>query len=101
MSRVKFIFSLIAICGLALFFVWEHETRAKLTAENRALGRQLEQLLQAHAQVAQPSTDNNALAQEQISELLKLRGEVTQLRGQTNEIALLREQNEKLLAALK
>jgi len=101
MSRVKFILPLIATCGLAVFFIWEHETRAKLKAENRVLGRQLEQLLQAQSQVAQPSSNDKALAQEQMSELLKLRGEVTQLCEETNEIESLREKNQKLLASLK
>ncbi|HWD92104.1 MAG TPA: hypothetical protein VG938_07115 [Verrucomicrobiae bacterium] len=98
MKRIKTISSLIALCGLASLLIWQHELLTKLRAENEALRGQMEQ--PSPLPVAQPSPDDNALTQEQMSELLKLRGEVTQLRGQANEIASLREQNEKLLASL-
>jgi hypothetical protein len=99
MSRVKFILPLIAIFGLTLFSFWDCQTRAKLKAENRVLAQQLERLL-APTQMPTNSPGDTALTQEQMSELLKLRGEVTQLRGQTNEISSLREQNKKLEASL-
>ncbi|HEX4264195.1 MAG TPA: hypothetical protein VH597_07635 [Verrucomicrobiae bacterium] len=101
MNRTKFFASIIAIVALALLLVWQRESLAKFKAENESLRRQIEQLSRAQAPAISNSSDNNTLTPEQISELLKLRGEVTQLRGKTNEITSLREQNEKLLASLK
>ncbi|HEX4264196.1 MAG TPA: hypothetical protein VH597_07640 [Verrucomicrobiae bacterium] len=92
---------MIAIVALVLLFNWQRESLATLQAENNAARRQVEQLSKAGESVTLASSDDNAPEQKQISELLKLRGEMTQLCEETNEIELLREKNQKLLASLK
>ena len=90
MNRLKSILVLIVVGGLALFIVVQYEILAKLRAGNNALRSQLDQLTQAQAareSTSNPSATANDLNADQLAELLKLRGEVTQLRGQTNEIA--------------
>lgn len=101
MNRTKFFIAMIAIGVLASLLIWQHESLAKFKAENESLRRQIEQLWRAQTPAISNSSNGDALTPEQMSELLKLRGEVTQLRGETNEIASLREQNEKLEASLK
>jgi len=104
MSRLKSILVLVVVGGLALFIVVQYEILAKLRAGNNALRSQLDQLTQAQAareSTSNPSATANDLNADQLAELLKLRGEVTQLRGQTNEIAALRQQNDALRASAK
>lgn len=104
MNRIKFIFALAAVCTLAAVIALQYESIAKLRAENDSLRRQLEQLSQAQSERA-AATNSAAsvygLNENQLAELLKLRGEVTQLRGQTNAIAALRQENEGLITSLK
>jgi cell division protein FtsB len=99
MTRLKPILWLVAAGGLGLIFVWRYKIVVEMRAENESLRRQVEQLSQP--QTTGTSPGDNSLTPEQMSELLKLRGEVTQLRQQTNEMASLRAQNQKLLASLK
>jgi hypothetical protein len=103
-NRLKSILVLVVVGGLALFIVVQCQILAKLRAGNNALRSQLDQLTQAQAareSGSNTSTAGNELNADQLSELLKLRGEVTQLRGLTNEIGALRQQNEALRASVK
>jgi len=103
-NRLKSIFVLVVVSGLALFIFVQYEILAKLRAGNNALRSQIDQMTQAQTareSGANTSTAGNELNADQLSELLKLRGEVTQLRGQTNEIAALRQQNEALRESIK
>jgi len=94
-----FIVVLGAVSFLGGFCVVQHRMLSRSVAESDSLRQQLEQSRRETAKVPAPSTDaRNGLAQSQFSELLRLRGEVTQLRQQTNDIAKLREENEKLRA---
>lgn len=102
MTLLKLFLSVVLAGGLAVVAVLQYENLSKLRTENESLRQQLDEWSKARA--AQPNSAaaaNDAAAREQLSELLKLRAEVTQLRGQTNEIASLRARNEKLLASVK
>jgi RNA polymerase sigma factor (sigma-70 family) len=83
-TKLKLAFSALVVAGATTAFVIQHQAQEKLRAENESL----------HQQIAQLQTDNenfsNRLAEigdakklsdDQFNELLKLRGEVTQLRG--------------------
>ena len=101
MSRLKLIFAIIAIGGVGLLFVLQYERLAKLRTENDSLRQEIVQLQANAAPPDSSANTNDSLTSAQLSELLKLRAEVTQLREQTNGIASLRQQNEKLQASLK
>ena len=90
----------VVIAGVATPLVLQQQS--KLRAENDSLHKQIEQL-------AQVQTDNDRLsnslaeaassqklASNQLSELLRLRGEVAGLRGQTNEFKKLEAENQRL-----
>ena len=102
MTRLKLILSVVLTGGLAVVVVLQYLSLSRLRAENESLRLQLDEW--SKARVAQPDSAavaNDASARDQLSELLKLRAEVTQLRSQSNQIASLRERNEKLLASEK
>jgi hypothetical protein len=103
MSRLKPILAPITVGGLALLLVLQYKSVASLRGENKSLRNQLDELTQAQAafQSASNNAAGNNFSQEQSSELLKLRGEVTHLRRQTNELAALRQQNDTLRASVK
>ena len=103
-NRIKFILALAILGGLTAIFVIQCQSIARSRRENDALRSQLDQLNQAKVErdAAANSTANaNDLNESQLAELLKLRGEATQLREQTNAIAAVRRENEALIASLK
>jgi len=95
----------VAVAVVAVFWSAEHRSRIKLREENEALREQVERL--------KPLTDENArltkeldraqndpkLPDEELRELLKLRGEVGQLRRENAEVEKLRLENQQLRAA--
>ncbi|MDB6034401.1 MAG: hypothetical protein JWM16_4739 [Verrucomicrobiales bacterium] len=81
--------------GLATPLVIQQQASAHLRRENESLRHQLAQLSDLAAENRQPSsgirrTNSQQLVTEQMSELLRLRGEVAQLRAQSLEAAKLR-----------
>jgi RNA polymerase sigma factor (sigma-70 family) len=90
------IISAIVVAGLATPLVMQHEAQAKLRGENGVLRRQLDGLavlqtdnlrlanLLAQAKSVRPSSNDPA------DELLRLRAEVTRLRGDSQELAKLK-----------
>ena len=85
------IIGVLVVAGLAVLLIVQNQSIARLREESRALREQAGQLAQveaenerlsnllAQAKIAEP------LPREQMSELLRLRGEVTQLRAQRLE----------------
>ena len=104
MNWLRSILAAVVAVVLASVIALQYVSVAKLRFENGALRGQLEQLTQARPE-ADSATNSAAsvygLNENQLAELLKLRGEVTQLRGQTNAIAAARRENEALVASLK
>ncbi|MDQ6631342.1 MAG: sigma-70 family RNA polymerase sigma factor [Verrucomicrobiota bacterium] len=100
MTKIKIgMISAIAIAGIATPLAIQHQSQVKLREENKSLRLQLDQLAQLTAEnerlakvVAQ---GNNSLTKDQLSELLKLRGEVGVLRRQNQQFEKLRVENEQ------
>lgn len=104
MNWLKSILAAVVVVVLASVIALQYANVAKLRFENGALRGQLEQLTQTRSEgdsATNSAANVNDLDESQLAELLKLRGEVTQLRGQTNAIAVMRRENDRLLAALK
>jgi hypothetical protein len=100
MKTLQRILFFVAVLGLSAFCFFQYRATNKLRDENESLRGQIDQL--AHPENSgETAAPANLRTQEQLSELLKLRGEVTQLRGQTNQIARLAEENQKLVASFK
>jgi hypothetical protein len=96
----------VAVAGVATPLVIQHQAAVRLREENRSLQQQADQAAEQRAEnehlsrmVAQANAAH-ALTNNQLSELLRLRGEVGLLRGQSNELATLREENRRLQAGL-
>jgi hypothetical protein len=92
------------VAGVAAPVVVQHQSLVNLRQQNEALRQQADQ-------AAQLSEDNerlsnlvtqasNSLSDEQHRELLRLRGEVGQLRAQAKEIELLKKANQQFQAAV-
>jgi hypothetical protein len=102
MSKAKFIGSFAVVVGMGVVLFFQHRALVQLRHDNDELRTQVERLTQEQS-AGQSASDisSNKEVEEQIAELLRLRGEVTQLRKQTNEISVLRRQNESLQEFLK
>jgi RNA polymerase sigma factor (sigma-70 family) len=98
------ILSTIAIAAVATPLIFQHQTTARLRAENTELKQKAEQLAALTAEnqrlASQLAEANNpqAAGQGATSELLRLRGEVASLRTQAKEVEALRAQNTQLRA---
>jgi len=100
MGKFKVIISAIAAVGLASILGWLHFSNESLRQDNEGLKQSLSALNQL-MDVTTPATAPETMGEEQRTELLKLRAEVTQLRTQTNHIGVLVEANEKLKTSLR
>jgi hypothetical protein len=92
----------IAVAVIATPVVLQHESISKLRAENRVLQEQQSNFAQLASEnerlsnlVAQANSAP-ALEQNQVRELLRLRGEVSSLRQQSKELAQLQKENREL-----
>jgi hypothetical protein len=100
MKTLQRIIFFVAVLGFLAICFFQYRAGIRLREENASLRANLDQLKQLDAEGA-PAPAENPLTKDQLAELLRLRGEVTQLRGQTNQIATLAEANKKLVAGLK
>jgi hypothetical protein len=92
--------SALIVAGVATPLVLQpHQSAARLREENNALRSQLQALAAQPTAAATPAGADQSLDNEQHRELLRLRGEVGQLRKQTNELDRLRNENRKLRAS--
>lgn len=86
------------IAGAVMYWI-QHQTSEKLRADMATLAGQNDALKADTENLANQlvqATNSQAMGREQLSELLKLRGEVGQLRRQTGELGKLREENKRL-----
>jgi hypothetical protein len=101
MTKLKTItVSAIVVAGLGTTLVLEHRSQIRLREENQTLLRQHEQFAGLQTERARLSNELAAARQtgskDQLSELLRLRGEVAVLRNQKNELEKLRAENRQL-----
>ncbi|HLP77766.1 MAG TPA: hypothetical protein VK327_12710, partial [Candidatus Paceibacterota bacterium] len=95
------------VLGLAVGVALEHRTRIKLGKEHQALEEQLGQMAELVARSRQLSNlvaRANAprpLPDDQLRELLRLRGQIGMLRQQTNELEAIRAENRQARATLE
>jgi RNA polymerase sigma factor (sigma-70 family) len=91
--KLKLGISALVVAGATTAFVIQHQAQEKLRAENGALTQQIAQLQTDNQSLSNRlavAGDSKSLSDEQLNELLKLRGEVGMLRQQTNELGKLR-----------
>ena len=85
MTKLKLAFSALVVASVVMAFVIQHQTQNKLCADNESLRQQITQLQAENESLSnQLATAGNSksLSDEQFTELLRLRGEVTLLRQQ-------------------
>ncbi|MBW8863834.1 MAG: hypothetical protein JF609_02725 [Verrucomicrobia bacterium] len=85
-------------------FIWiQHQSQEKLRADINSLtddNNQLKAGTENLSNLLAQANSSQGASQEQLSELLKLRGEVGMLRGQTGQLARLRTENQRLQTTL-
>ena len=87
-TKLKLAFSALVVAGATTAFVIQHQAQEKLRADNEALTQQLAQLQTNNESLSNrlaAAGDSKSLSDEQFNELLKLRGEVTQLQGKVSQ----------------
>ena len=97
MTKLKLgIISAVVVAGVATPLVIQRQAQVKLRTANQSLRQQVGQLAQLKAQNERLSSllaqanSAQSLPKDQLSELMRLRGEVGILRRQTNELRMLR-----------
>ena len=91
--------SAVVIAAVSTPLVMQYQSAARLREENNALRSQLQTVAAPLTAAATPVIADQPDDSEQYRELLRLRGEVGQLRRQTNELDNLRSENRKLRAS--
>ena len=88
-TKLKFGIIALAVAGAAMLWLAQHQTQAKLRAENGELRQQLAQPRTDAEPANQVATadEAKALPEDQMRELMRLRGEVGILRQQTNDLS--------------
>ena len=106
-SAVLSVICVAAVAGVAIWLAVGHQARLRLAKENKALRQQLSQLASLATENARLSnfvdrvSRAQSLPDEQLRELIRLRGEVGVLRLQSNELDKLREENRQARSALE
>ena len=95
MGKIKLITIVFVIGAVAAVLAWQHALNERLRQENESLRKVIAELKQPQ-ESHEPTSNSDSMTKEQITELLKLRSEVTQLRERTNELAAVQRQNEQL-----
>jgi RNA polymerase sigma factor (sigma-70 family) len=101
-TKLKLAFSALVVAGATMAFVVQQQAQNKLRSENESLEQQLAQLQTDNDSLSNRLAtigDSKSLPDDQLNELLKLRGEVGVLRRQLDELGKLREENKRLQAA--
>jgi len=83
LTKLKLGLSALAVAGATTALVVQHQAQEKLRAENESLHRQIEQLNTNNENLSNrlaAASDSKSLSDEQLNELLKLRGEAGQLK---------------------
>ena len=97
MAKFKSGLGVVVIAGAASLICFQRQSQLKLRAENDSLRQQLAQL-KSQDQDSQPGSP--LPMSDTLDELLQLRGDVTVLRSQTNQLTTLQQQNQQLRQAL-
>jgi RNA polymerase sigma factor (sigma-70 family) len=100
LTQIKIGLGAVAVAGAATTMVLQHQTQQQLRGDNESLRQQITQLKTDNENASNSAATSNSLSSEQLSELLQLRGEVTALRSQTNQLARLRDENQKMREAI-
>jgi RNA polymerase sigma factor (sigma-70 family) len=90
-TKFKLGISALIVAGAATAFVIQHQAQEKLRAENGALTQQIAQLQADNETLPNRlavAGDSKSLSDEQMNELLKLRGEVTRLKKESDDATL-------------
>jgi RNA polymerase sigma factor (sigma-70 family) len=86
-TKLKLAFGALVVAGAAIVFALQHQAQEKLRAESELLRQQIAQLQTDNESLSNrlPAIgDSKSLSDEQLNELLTLRGEVTRLRREKN-----------------
>jgi hypothetical protein len=97
-SKLKAALTIAFLLGAAAIIFLQYQTRQKMRAENDSLRQQIAQLKSDTPDTA--AADSKPVNSDDFNELLRLRGEVSALRTQTNQIAKLQQQNQQLQDSL-
>ena len=104
MTKLKLgIISAIVVAGVATPLVLQHQSQVRLREDNQAFRQQVDQLAAENERLANlvaRANSSQALAIDQPSEILRLRGEVGVLRQQKSEAERVQEENRRLRAGL-
>ena len=95
MKTVSLGLIILAIAGVVIVLLIQHQTRNQLRTDDQSLRQEIAQLKQENENLSnQLASAGHAksLSNDEHNELLKLRSEVGMLRRQTNEVTALREQ---------
>ena len=93
--------AVLLVAGAAMYW-FQHQSQEKLRADNAALTAQNAALQSGSENLSNllaQANSSQAVSKDQFNELLKLRGEVGQLRRQVGDIGKLRAENQRLQAA--
>ncbi len=98
MTRLKWGLYIIAVISVVVVLDQQYRTLKQLRRDNELLRQQIAQLSSENENAAKtPSSDSSKpMTDGDLSELLRLRGEVGMLRSQTNQLAKLQEENRRL-----
>lgn len=100
-TRLTLAASLLVMAGMLAGLMAEHRASEKVATIHDSLIEQIARLKRENevlsSQIARPK-QTSATSNEPFNELLRLRGQVGALRQQTNDIARLQRENEKLMA---
>jgi hypothetical protein len=93
-SKLKAIAAILLVAGAVAIISLQYQTQQKLRTENQSLNQQIAQLISDNSDT--PAPNSKPTSGDDFNELLRLRGEVSALRAQTNQIAKLQQQNQQL-----
>ncbi len=102
LTKLKAGLGALAIVIAVTVIVLQYQTQQQLRRDNESLRQQIAQLKTENEDFSNRVTSagkSEPLSSEQLSELLRLRGEVGALRNQTNQLARLRDENQKMREA--
>jgi RNA polymerase sigma factor (sigma-70 family) len=93
--------SALVVAGTATALMVQHQTQEKLRDENGLMRQQIAQLQTENENFSNQlagAGNSKGLKEDQLNELLKLRGEIGVLRSQAGQAGKLREENQRLRA---